>query len=470
MWWIRRDLRLADNQALAIALARAEEVIPVFVLDPATLEPPAAGVKQVAFLIDGLRRLDAELRARGSRLVFRRGEPLAVLRALRDEAGVDVIVAEEDARPDGRQRDATIAQELPLQTTEGVVVHPPGVVKKADGAPYTVFTPFARAWKGLPRPSQAEVLRAPEALPSVPAVASLPIPELPILPSAVPFASGEAEARRRLDAFVAGGDRPIYRYAAARDRLDLEGTSGLSPYLRFGMVSARAAVAAAMAAAGSAWNAEERQGAEAWLDELIWREFYVHILCHFPRVRETSFRREYDRISWANDPDEFDAWCEGRTGYPVVDAGMRQLVETGTMHNRARMIVASFLVKDLLIDWRWGERFFMDHLVDFDLAANNGGWQWAAGTGTDAAPFFRIFNPVLQGEKYDPEGTFVRRWLPELARVPNRHVHAPWTMPDEVQRGAGCVIGQTYPAPIVDRTWARQRTLAAYRLAREALG
>ena len=245
--------------------------------------------------------------------------------------------------------------------------------------------------------------------------------------------------------------------------MDLDGTSRLSPYLRFGMISARQCAVAALEAMAAAPDEAARQGAETWLNELIWREFYMAILYHFPNVLQEAFRPELRAIPWSNDPAQFAAWCEGRTGYPVVDAAMRQLVETGWMHNRARMIVASFLVKDLLIDWRWGERFFMQHLIDGDPAANNGGWQWTAGVGTDAAPYFRVFNPTLQAAKFDPDGAYVRRWLPELARVPDKHIHAPWLMPLDVQRTAGCVIGQGYPAPIVEHGAARDRVLAAYK-------
>jgi deoxyribodipyrimidine photo-lyase len=467
LWWIRRDLRLSDNQALNAALAQAELVVPVFVLDPVLLSSPYVGDKRVAFLFGGLRQLDADLQGRGSRLVVRRGEPLAELDALLAETGASTVYAEEDLTPYARQRDARIAEALPLHLTAGVTVQPPGVVLKADSTPYTVFTPFGRAWKALPLPSERNVLVAPTSLPAVPNLSSLPIPDSPALPSAVPFPPGEVEAQRRLDAFVDLGEPQVYRYAEGRNRLDQDGTSQLSAYLRFGMVSARQAVVGALAAADAAPTAQARQGAETWLNELIWREFFVHILYHFPRVQKSSFRPEYDQIGWENDAGAFAAWCEGRTGYPVVDAAMRQLVQTGWMHNRARMIVASFLVKDLLIDWRWGERFFMYHLVDGDPAANNGGWQWAAGTGTDAAPYFRIFNPVLQGKKHDPAGVYVRRWLPELARVPDRFVHEPWKMPRDAQREAGCIIGQDYPAPIIDHAWARERTLNAYRLARE---
>jgi deoxyribodipyrimidine photo-lyase len=474
IWWIRRDLRLADNQALVTALAHAERVIPAFVLDPALLDSPYVGEKRVAFLFGGLRQLDADLRVRGSRLVVRRGEPLAEMSRLREETGATGVFAEEDFSPYARQRDARVAAALPLHLTAGLTVHPPGAVLKADGEPYVVFTPFSRTWKALPPPSGLHVLAAPAALPAVPDVSSLALPASPALPAGLPFLPGEAEAQRRLAAFVKGDAAPIHLYARARDRLDLAGTSELSPYLRFGMVSARQAVvgarAAAAAAAGAGGSGQERKGAETWLNELIWREFYVHILHHFPQVRGSSFRPQYDQIAWENDAGAFAAWCEGRTGYPVVDAAMRRLVETGWMHNRARMIVASFLVKDLLIDWRWGERFFMQHLVDGDPAANNGGWQWTAGTGTDAAPYFRVFNPVLQGKKRDPDGAFVRRWLPELADVPDRALHAPWEMSAEEQQEVGCIIGEEYPAPVVDHAWARERTLAAYARAREVTG
>jgi deoxyribodipyrimidine photo-lyase len=468
LWWVRRDLRLTDNQALAAALARADQVVPVFVLDPALLSSSYVGQKRLAFLFDGLRQLDADLRARGSYLVVRRGDPVEELTALTGETGASAIFAEEDYSPYARSRDTRAAGELPLHLTGGLTLHPPDLVCKADGTPYVVFTPFSRAWKALPFPVARDVWAAPGRLPPPPDVQSLPIPAEPALPPSVPFPPGEAEAQRRLRAFVNGDAPVIYGYAETRDRLDLAGTSQLSPYLRFGMLSARQAVVAALSAAEAAASARERKGAETWLSELIWREFYVAILHHFPEVRGQSFRRDLRDIAWEDDQAAFAAWCEGRTGYPVVDAAMRQLVQTGWMHNRARMIVASFLVKDLLLDWRRGERFYMQHLVDGDPAANNGGWQWTAGTGTDAAPYFRIFNPVLQGKKHDPEGAYVRRWLPELARVPGKHIHTPWQMPLEVQRQAGCIVGQEVPLPIVDHAWARQRTLAAYARARGA--
>jgi deoxyribodipyrimidine photo-lyase len=227
------------------------------------------------------------------------------------------------------------------------------------------------------------------------------------------------------------------------------------------MISPAQVVSAAIHAIQAAQDDQSQKGAETWLNELIWREFYIHILFHYPHVRDENFRLQH--VRWENNRENYAAWCEGLTGYPVVDAAMRQLVETGWMHNRSRMIVASFLTKDLLIDWRWGERFFMQHLIDGDPAANNGGWQWTAGTGTDAAPYFRIFNPVSQSQKHDPNGLHIRRWLPELEAVPNEYIHEPWKMPEEVQLASGCIIGVDYPPPIVDHAVAKERTLRAYR-------
>ncbi len=467
IWWVRRDLRLTDNQALAAALAHADEVVPVFILDPTLLASTYVGSQRMAFLLEGLRRLDSGLRARGSRLILREGDPREELAVLQAETGSSVVFAEEDISPYARHRDDRVARDLPLHLVGGLTVHPPRAVLKADGTPFSVFTPFSRAWTALPLPGAWEVVAAPDQIRTPSGLSSQPLPTQPVLSADVSFSPGESEALRRLRSFVDGDSPPIYDYAEGRNRLDMVGTSGLSPYLRFGMISARQAVVAALGAVEVAPDAQACKGAETWLNELIWREFYMAILYHFPRVRKSSFRLEYDTIRWENDEDAFVAWCEGRTGYPVVDAGMRQLAQTGWMHNRARMIVASFLVKDLLIDWRWGESWFMQHLMDGDPAANNGGWQWTAGTGTDAAPYFRIFNPVLQGQKHDPQGAFVRLWLPELGRVPDRFIHQPWTMLLEEQVKAGCEIGQDYPAPIVDHAWARARVLAAYDQAKQ---
>ena len=461
LWWLRRDLRLADNDALRAALAGGRRVVPVFVLDPALLDGPTSSPTRTGFLLGGLRALDADLRARGSRLVVRRGRPVDALARLLAETGAADIYAEDDHSPYAVRRDGAVSRQLPVHFVGSSAVRPPGTVLKADGTPYTVFTPFSRAWLAQPLPGATDLWAAPATLPDPGDVAGETLPDAPRLSPAVPFPPGEAEAQRRLRVFASG---PIDAYDGLRDRVDTDGTSRLSPYLRFGMVAPRAAVVAALAA-----QAEQPggRGAGRWLNELIWRDFYIHILAHFPNVARESFRPAARDIPWRNDPYEFAAWCAGETGYPIVDAAMRQLSESGWMHNRARMIVASFLVKDLLIDWRWGERWFMQQLVDGDPAANNGGWQWTAGTGTDAAPYFRIFNPVTQGRKFDPDGRYVRRWLPALAGVPTAGVptalvHEPWRLSTAEQRAAGCVIGRDYPPPIVDHALARERTLAAY--------
>ena len=396
------------------------------------------------------------MRARGSRLIVRSGEPLQALTQLTHDSGAQAIYALEDYSPYARARDARVAARLPLKLFVGTTVHHPELVHKADGSPYTVFTPFSKAWKALPLSSPAH--RLPERLPSAPQVTS---EELPEADSPASFPPGESEALRRLEEFLAArGDA----YAEGRDRLDLDGTSTLSPYLRFGMLSPRLAVQRARQAAEQAQNPAAKRGFETWINELIWREFYNAVLYEFPHVLKTAFNPRLRGIRWREAPEDLQAWKQGRTGYPVVDAGMRQLLATGWMHNRGRMIAASFLTKDLLIDWQEGERWFMQYLVDGDPAANNGGWQWTAGVGTDAAPYFRIFNPTLQGQKFDPQGSFVRRWVPELERVPDAFIHTPWMMPLEMQTRLGVRIGLDYPAPIVDHRAARERTLAAYRV------
>lgn len=462
LWWIRRDIRLHDNAALQAARHHSPNVLPVFILDPQALNSRyhAQAHKRQAFLFGGLHKLDEHLGHRGGRLVVRAGAPAEALAALMNETGANAIFAEEDVSPYARHRDQSLAQQLPLTLVPGLTVRPPGTVLKADGQPYTVFTPFSRAWKALPLPRAHERLPAPDWVHTPIQIASEPLPRPAV---STLFRPGESEGYRRLGLFTT---HAIFDYAVGRNQLDLNGTSTLSPYLRFGMLSARSAVVCAAEAIKTAPTPAARQGAEAWLNELIWREFYITILYHFPHVLQEAFRSEHRHIVWENDEAKFKAWCEGRTGYPVVDAAMRQLVATGWMHNRARMIVASFLVKDLLIDWRWGERFFMEHLVDGDLAANNGGWQWTAGVGTDAAPYFRVFNPILQGEKFDPAGKFVRQWLPELARVPDKFIQHPWELSPLEQQATGCVIGRDYPAPMVNHALARERVLAAYKRAK----
>ena len=458
IWWIRRDLRLGDNQALTEALRQADVVLSVFILDPKLLSSEFVGQARLAFLLEGLCELDKSLKQRGSKLILRQGDPLEVLTALLNETEAEGIFAEEDYSPYARQRDQKVALSLPLRLVPGVTVFHPDLLLKADGTPYTVFTPFSRKWCSLPLGGSP--LPAPNHLGTLPSFSSLEIPEAPSHPVESSFKAGEEEAERKLNVFT---DSTIFDYSDMRNRMDLEGTSQLSPYLRLGMLSARQAVWAAQEAFQSASTPTAQKGAETWLNELIWREFYAAILYHFPFVRQTAFRAELRDIPWRNDAAGLAAWKAGLTGYPVVDAAMRQLNATGWMHNRARMIAASFLTKDLLINWQEGERYFMQQLLDGDPASNNGGWQWTAGTGTDAAPYFRVFNPILQGLKFDPLGDYVRRWVPELALVPTKFIHTPWEMPIETQKQAQCRIDSDYPAPIVDHALARERVLLAYR-------
>ncbi len=468
IWWIRRDLRLEDNPALEAALAAAQargangNVLPVFVLDPTLLNSGRAGAKRIAFLFAGLRALDAALRLRGSRLILRSGKPVDALSRLCHETGALSIFAERDYSAYAKARDAAVVAELSLTLVDGLTVRPPGEVHKSNGTPYTVFTPFSKAWKAAGALHEGQVLPAPMHLRGPDNIASEELPATPEHPNGATFMPGEVEAKRRLAQFVDVESGSIYDYANTRNRPDLDGTSQLSPYLRFGMLSPRVAVLAAMSAIEHAPNREAARSAEAWLNELVWREFYFNVLHEFPYVRNSPMRPAYANVGWLEDAEGFAAWCDGRTGYPIVDAAMRQLKAEGWIHNRLRMIVASFLVKDLLIDRRLGEQWFMQHLIDGDVAANNGGWQWVAGVGADAAPYFRIFNPVLQGIKFDPEGTYVRRRLPELAQVPASSIHQPWTMGSAGRLAARVRTGVDYPAPIVDHAFARTRALAAF--------
>lgn len=465
IWWIRRDLRLHDNQALQAALSHNTSIIPLFILDPALLRSRYVGAKRLAFLFGGLRDLDRSLSARGSRLIIRHGTPLTVLKTLHDELDITAIYAEEDISPYARERDTAIQQHLQLHLTPGVSILPIGSVRKDDGLPYTVYTPFNRRWQATCSISPSDLYEAPRKFHTPQHIASEAIPTTPAHPSSNPFPPGEAEANHRFDQFVQNQCQSLYDYAQYRNRPDVDGTSQLSPYIRFGMISVRRLALAAQEAVRSAPHDAARQGAQTWLDELLWREFFQSILHFFPHVRTSSYFPKYDGVEWRNDDANFAAWCEGRTGYPYIDAAMRQLAETGWMHNRARMAVASFLTKDLLIDWRWGEQWFMQQLLDGDPASNNGGWQWTAGSGPNAAPYFRVMNPVTQGEKFDAEGVFVRRWVTELSKVHTKYIHSPWLMPTSEQTRTRCVIGRDYPHPIVDHDLAREATILAYKAA-----
>ena len=338
----------------------------------------------------------------------------------------------------------------------------PDSVLKDNETPYTVFTPYKNKWLKDPLPLPSDCLPSPAFLPPLPDNISSMI--LPIAEPVAGFPATADEAQRRLADFASNG---LYHYHTERDRLDLEGTSRLSPYLRFGLLSVRECFSRANLALLKTPSADGKEEIISWINELIWREFFTMILYHNRQVLRGPFREALAAIPWRDAPEDFQAWQQGQTGFPIVDACMRQMLNTGWMHNRGRMIVASFLTKDLLINWQKGEAWFMAHLVDGDPAANNGGWQWTAGTGTDAAPYFRIFNPTLQGKKFDPDAEFIARWVPELAELPPKYRHEPWKLNAAKAGRLNFQLDRNYPERIVDRSLARERTLAAYRFARE---
>lgn len=465
--WLRRELRVQDNAALSAACAQAEQVVPLFVFDPDILGREDTGAARVAFLIDALSVLDANLRKLDGRLIVRQGKvPEQIVKAA-EEFGAGGVFHQREYEPFGVKRDEAVAAALKergkvVETFSGLsLFEPPEIVSKT-ATPYTVFGPYKREW--FSRPADGPV----------PAPAHVPVPEhiqSDALPSAEDLkfqtpqtfdCGGEDAAHALLKAFLA---KKIKAYDAARDILSEDGTSLLSRHLHLGTMSARFVVDAVRKAgldkpSGGEQKAEHQgePGYSTFLSEIAWHDFYLQILYHFPYVADGAFRRQYDALEWENDETLFDAWKSGKTGYPIVDAAMRQLNSEAWMHNRGRMIVASFLTKDLLIDWRWGEKYFMQQLVDGDQAANNGGWQWAAGTGNDAQPFFRIFNPTSQGEKFDPDGAYVKRWVPELARVPAKYIHSPWKL-SEAERA---LVAPDYPKRVVDHAVQRGRALALY--------
>ena len=395
-------------------------------------------------------------------MFIRQGPALKVFQTLKKNWDDLFIFAHEDFSPFARQRDEDIAANFNLQRFPGVVLRHPTTVLKPDGDPYIVFTPYKNTWYQGRLPAPTDCIPAPESLPPLPA--GLDSESLPSVEPPDGFPATAEEAQQRLSAFI---QEDIQHYRSRRNQLSLDATSRLSPYLRFGLLSARETFAQAQLAFSQAEPGQPREEIQTWMDELVWREFYTSILYHFPHVMAGPFREDYQNIPWRDAPQDLKAWQQGQTGYPVVDACLRQLLETGWMHNRGRMIVASFLTKDLLINWQAGEAWFMANLVDGDPAANNGGWQWSAGTGTDAAPYFRIFNPVTQGLKFDPEGEFIARWVPELRDLPIQYRHEPWKMNEAEAEKYHFKLGRDYPQPIVDHKFARQRTLAAYKSARQ---
>jgi deoxyribodipyrimidine photo-lyase len=470
--WLRHDLRLDDNPAIAAAASRGP-IVPVFIWAPDEEAPWAPGAASRWWLHHSLERLAASLAKAGAPLVTRRGPSLAALRTIAEEYAATHITWNRRYEPAIVKRDTGIkkalaAAGLSVESFNGGLLYEPVNVATKVGKPYQVFTPFWRALLTRPEPDEP-VAAAPKRLvaaqPVKKVTGGLAVDELGLLPSISwdttmkeTWSPGEAGATKALETFV--GNR-LHGYGSERDRPDHAGTSALSPHLHFGEISPRRIWHAVRKAAGGVPVAKLTGDAEVFLRELGWREFAHHLLYHFPHTTDVPLRSDYARFPWAKDPVGLRAWRQGRTGYPIVDAGMRQLWATGWMHNRVRMIVASFLVKDLRVSWLEGARWFWDTLVDADLAANTLGWQWAAGCGADAAPYFRIFNPTTQGEKFDPEGSYVRRWVPELSKLSADDIHEPSEADARTLEHAGITLGRDYPEPIVDHAEARKLALEA---------
>ena len=464
--WFRGDLRLADNPALRAALERGGPVIPLY-LDGDTAQPgwpPGAATRW--WLHHSLASLERALRERGSRLTLRRGAPLATLLELCRECGADAVYWNRRFEPAAQAADAALATALRdagylAEHRNAALLAEPAALSTQSGGPYQVYTPFRR--RLLEQLHESAPLAAPARLPA-PAQwpASLSLAQLQYLPS-FPWSAGlesawqpgEAGAARRLSAFIDGS---LAHYAIRRDQPGIEGTSRLSPHLHHGEISVRQVLHATQQATA----ASDATGRAKFVDELIWREFSWHLLHHFPDTPTVPLRREFERFPWQQNQALLRAWQRGRTGVPLVDAGMRELWSSGWMHNRVRMVAASFLVKNLRQPWQAGARWFWDTLVDADLANNTQGWQWVAGCGADAAPYFRVFNPVTQSQRFDPQGRYLRRWLPELQALEDADLHAPWLASAARLQAAGVTLGSDYPRPIVDLKDSRVAALAAY--------
>ncbi|MBK6005185.1 deoxyribodipyrimidine photo-lyase [Ramlibacter ginsenosidimutans] len=474
--WYRRDLRANDHAALSQALRSAAAVHCAFVFDRAILDELPRQDRRLEFIRESAAALDADLRSLGGPgcgLITLHASAAEALPALARRLGVQAVFANHDDEPAALARDQLVRERLAadgiaFHTSKDTVVFERGEVLTQAGAPYSVFTPYSRAWLAKvdeadlrPHPVRefaARLAPRPEGFATdVPALAQLGFEPTNLRSLKLP--TGSAGAAELLRSFAQRMDR----YEELRDLPSVKGPSYLGVHLRFGRVSIRELVRAA--------RAHDSPGAATWLKELVWREFYFQVLANFPQVgRGESFRPAYDRIAWEQGPQaqaHFAAWCEGRTGYPLVDAAMAQINQTGYMHNRLRMVTASFLCKDLGLDWRWGERYFAEKLNDYELASNNGGWQWASSSGCDAQPYFRIFHPVTQGERFDPDGKFVLRYLPQLAGLPEKVLHAPWKARPVDLAAAGITLGKDYPLPIVDHAQAREQTLRRYSVVKE---
>ncbi|NMM21597.1 MAG: deoxyribodipyrimidine photo-lyase [Rhodoferax sp.] len=481
LMWFRRDLRVQDNAALCLALQACRQLHCVFVFDQDILAALPRADRRVEFIRESVHELDAALRQlsgrTGAGLIVRLGHAPKEIVALATTLQVQAVFAARDYEPqaiarDARVRDALTNAGMALHTCKDQVVFEGRELLTKTGTPYGVFTPYKNTWLAT---VSSQHLRCHEAAPLAAALAPRPPGLQQAVPALAEIGFEPTNLRTLKIPTGASGAATLFEdffermddYHETRDFPAIKGPSYLGVHLRFGTVSIRQLAATALQR-----QIQGSRGAAVWLGELIWRDFYFQILANFPHVAQGAYKREYDAIQWEQGPHAdalFQAWCEGRTGYPLVDAAMAQINQTGYMHNRLRMVVGSFLVKDLGIDWRWGEQYFAQHLNDFDLSANNGGWQWVSSSGCDAQPYFRIFNPVSQSEKFDAEGKFIRRYLPQLAQLPNKVLHAPWTgKPLELQM-AGVTLGQNYPRPIVAHDAARALTLQRYAVVKKSL-
>ncbi|WP_349280359.1 deoxyribodipyrimidine photo-lyase [Polaromonas hydrogenivorans] len=478
LMWFRRDLRLQDNAALHHALKSCEQVFCAFVFDRTILDSLPKADRRVEFIRESLVDLNRQLAklALPAGLLIRHGTALDALPALASRLSVDAVFANHDDEPCSLARDAEVlglleGADVAFHTFKDHVIFERQEVLTLAGQPYTVFTPYKKAWlkkvdafylKPYPVEKYASALatRPADERQDVPALAELGFEKTNL--SALRLPTGSQGGEALFDDFL---DR-MPHYADTRDFPAVKGPSYLGVHLRFGTISIRKITSSALAQQQTG-----SEGATTWLSELIWRDFYAQILANFPHAASSAFKPGYDAIAWEQGEKAellFQAWCEGRTGYPLVDAAMAQLNQTGYMHNRLRMVTASFLVKDLGIDWRWGERYFAEKLNDFDLASNNGGWQWAASTGCDAQPYFRIFNPVSQSEKFDADGKFIRKYLPVLAKLPKAALHSPWLASPMEQAAADVALGSNYARPVVAHAEARALTLQRYALVKKS--
>lgn len=470
LFWHRRDLRLGDNVALAAAREHTSKVVGVFCLDPSILERDDVAPARVTYLVGCLAALQEDYARAGSELLILKGKPVQAIPALAAALSAKAVFWNWDVEPYAQERDEQVRQALKergigLHTSWDQLLHAPGEIRTNAGDPYTVYTPFWKNWqkqpKAAPLPTLSDVQGLSESEREAAAGAgAIALPSAKDLGYAwdgdLVLAPGEAAARDRLETFCESSTREgLWVYDEQRDFPAEPGTSQLSAALKFGAIGIRTVWAAADAALSRSRSEESTNNIRTWQQELAWREFYQHAMYFFPRLAEGPYRREWQDFPWENREDRFQAWCEGRTGYPIVDAAMRQLNTIGWMHNRCRMIVASFLVKDLIIDWRWGEKYFMQKLVDGDLSANNGGWQWSASSGMDPKPL-RIFNPASQAQKYDPEATYIRQWLPELKSLDTADLVSGKILP-LVRDRCG------YPAPIVDHKVQQQKFKDLYK-------